>query len=66
VYEFAPTSVKQAVTGWGGAPKEQVEQMVAVQLELATSPTPLDVTDALAVALTRLGDLRLEMAMARS
>lgn len=66
VYEFAPTSVKQAVTGWGGAPKEQVEQMVAVQLELATSPTPLDVTDALAVALTRLGDLRLEIAMARS
>ena len=27
---------------------------------------PLDVSDALAVALTRLGDIRLELAMARS
>lgn len=66
VFEFAPTSVKQAVTGWGGAPKEQVQQMVAVQLGLIEVSGPLDVSDALAVALTRLGDLRLELAMARS
>lgn len=66
VFEFAPTSIKESVTGWGGAPKEQVQQMVAVQLGLTEIDGPLDVSDALAVALTRLGDLRLELAMARS
>lgn len=66
VFEFAPTSIKEAVAGWGGAPKEQVQQMVAVQLGLPTIEGPLDISDALAVALTRLGDLRLELAMARS
>jgi len=66
VFEFAPTSVKESVTGWGGAPKEQVQQMVAVQLGLTEIEGPLDISDALAVALTRLGDLRLELAMARS
>ena len=66
VFEFAPTAVKESVTGWGGAPKEQVQQMVAVQLGLTELPEPLDVTDALAIALTRLGEMRLELAMARS
>ena len=66
VFEFAPTSVKEAVTGWGGAPKEQVQQMVAVQLGVTEIEGPLDVSDALAVALARLGELRLELAMARS
>jgi crossover junction endodeoxyribonuclease RuvC len=66
VFEFAPTSVKESVTGWGGAPKEQVQQMVAVQLGMTGIEGPLDVSDALAVALTRLGDIRLELAMARS
>ena len=66
VFEYAPTSVKESVTGWGGAPKEQVQQMVAVQLGVVEIEGPLDVSDALAVALTRLGDLRLELAMARS
>jgi len=66
VFEFAPTSVKESVTGWGGAPKEQVQQMVAVQLGMTGIEGPLDVSDALAVALMRLGDIRLELAMARS
>lgn len=66
VFEFAPTSIKESVTGWGGAPKEQVQQMVAVQLGVTQIDGPLDVSDALAVALTRLGDLRMELAMARS
>ncbi len=66
VFEFAPTAVKESVTGWGGAPKEQVQQMVAVQLGLTELPTPLDISDALSIALARLADLRLELAMARS
>jgi crossover junction endodeoxyribonuclease RuvC len=66
VYEFPPASVKEAVTGWGGAPKEQVLQMVMVHLGLTVAPHPLDVSDALAVALARLADARLEDALARA
>lgn len=65
VYEFAPTAVKESVTGWGGAPKQQVAQMVLVALGLTEVSGPLDVTDAVAVALARLADARIEIAMAR-
>jgi crossover junction endodeoxyribonuclease RuvC len=67
VHEYAPTAVKESVAGYGGAPKEQVRQMVAVHLGTALEELPgaLDASDALAVALTRLADLRLEAALAR-
>lgn len=65
VFEFAPAAIKEAVTGHGGAPKEQVQQMVMVHLGLEEPPSPLDVSDALAVAITRLADLSLETALAR-
>ena len=65
VFEFAPTAVKESVVGWGGAPKEQVAQMVAIHLGVTEVPGPLDVSDAAAVALTRLAEARLEAAMAR-
>ena len=60
VYEYAPTAVKEAVSGYGGASKEQVREMVMVHLSLSEEPTPLDVSDALAIALTRLAGLRLD------
>lgn len=66
VYEFTPTAVKESVTGYGGAPKEQVRQMVAIHLGLSELPSPLDASDALAIALARLADLRLELALARA
>jgi crossover junction endodeoxyribonuclease RuvC len=50
VSEFTPNEVKQAVTGYGGAPKEQVQDMVRVVLGLAEVPRPPDVADALALA----------------
>ena len=65
VYEFPPSSVKESVTGWGGAPKTQVQQMVLVHLGVTSLDGPLDVTDAIAVALSRLADARLEAVMAR-
>jgi crossover junction endodeoxyribonuclease RuvC len=65
VIEFAPTEIKESVTGWGGAPKEQVQQMVMLQLGLAEPPSPHDAADAIAVALTRLAEARLEDAAAR-
>ena len=48
--EFAPASVKKAVTGSGSAGKEQVQRFVTRHLKLSELPSPTDVSDALAVA----------------
>ena len=66
VYEYAPAVLKEAVTGYGGAPKEQVRHMVMVHLGLSEPPAPLDASDALAAALARLAEIGLETALARS
>lgn len=65
VFEYTPAAVKESVCGHGGAPKEQVQQMVLIHLGITELPGPLDVTDAVAIALTRLVDARLEEVMAR-
>jgi crossover junction endodeoxyribonuclease RuvC len=54
VHEYTPSSVKRAVAGYGNAPKEQVQKMVAQRLRLAERPHPADSADALAVALCHL------------
>ncbi|MBR2750199.1 MAG: crossover junction endodeoxyribonuclease RuvC [Clostridiales bacterium] len=51
VYEYTPMQIKQAVTGYGRADKNQVSQMVKMLLNLEKMPKPDDVTDALAVAI---------------
>ncbi len=49
--EYAPREVKKAVTGNGGASKEQVQFMVRSILRLKQVPKAYDASDALAVAL---------------
>ncbi|MFN4032046.1 MAG: crossover junction endodeoxyribonuclease RuvC [Fimbriimonadales bacterium] len=49
--EYTPLQVKQAVTGYGGADKTQVQAMVQRLLHLPTPPKPDDAADALAVAI---------------
>ncbi|MCC5953543.1 MAG: crossover junction endodeoxyribonuclease RuvC [Acidimicrobiia bacterium] len=51
VVEYSPNEVKAAVGGWGGAPKDQVGEMVRVLLGLDAVPRPADAADAAAVAL---------------
>ena len=51
VYEYNPMDVKLAVTGYGMAEKNQVQQMVKVLLSLPQVPKPDDVADALAIAI---------------
>ena len=51
VMEFTPLQVKMAVTGYGRADKQQVQQMVKRLLKLDVVPKPDDAADALAVAL---------------
>lgn len=51
LYEYTPMQVKQAVCGYGGADKEQVQRMVRVLLGMDRPPRPDDAADALAVAI---------------
>jgi crossover junction endodeoxyribonuclease RuvC len=55
--EYAPREIKLAVTGNGGATKEQVEYMVMSMLKLTERHRFLDATDALAIALCHAGRL---------
>lgn len=54
VAEYAPREIKKALTGNGAAAKEQVRFMVMRLLGLKEEP-PLDMSDALAVALAHAG-----------
>ncbi|WP_104695689.1 crossover junction endodeoxyribonuclease RuvC [Helicobacter salomonis] len=50
--QYTPLQVKRAISGHGKASKEQVAFMVQKILGLQSAVKPLDITDALAVALT--------------
>jgi len=56
--EYTPMEVKQAVSGYGGADKKQVQQMVKAILGLEDIPRPDDAADALAVAICHLNSYR--------
>jgi len=51
-YEYTPLQVKKAVVGNGKAAKEQVAFMVKRLLNIKQEIKPLDITDAIAVAIT--------------
>jgi len=51
VREYSPAEVKQAVTQYGNARKEQVQEMVRVLLGLPTVLRPDDAADAAAIAI---------------
>jgi crossover junction endodeoxyribonuclease RuvC len=60
IAEYTPMEVKQAVVGYGGADKQQVQQMVRALLDLADIPQPDDAADALAVAICHIHSYRLQ------
>ena len=51
LFEYTPMQIKQALTGYGGADKRQIQQVTANLLHLKGIPRPDDAADALAVAL---------------
>jgi crossover junction endodeoxyribonuclease RuvC len=57
-FEYTPKEVKNAVAGYGGAEKRQVQEMVRALLQLDAIPKPDDAADALAVAITHLNTRR--------
>ncbi len=54
IAEYKPAEVKQAVAGYGGADKHQMQLMVAALLGLDAAPQPDDAADALAVAICHI------------
>lgn len=54
VAEYTPTEVKLAVTGYGGASKQQVRAMVQVRLRLSRPPSSHHAADALGLCLCHL------------
>lgn len=54
VVEYTPAAVKQALTGYGNADKQQMQAMVRTLLELEEAPRPDDAADGVAVALCHL------------
>lgn len=56
--EYTPLQVKKALTGHGKAKKEQVSFMVRKILGIKKEIKPLDITDAIAIALTHSFNLR--------
>ncbi|UWN28781.1 Holliday junction resolvase [Campylobacter jejuni] len=59
--EYTPLQVKKAVTGKAKATKEQVAFMVKRLLGLSKDIKSLDITDAIAVALTHAANLRVRV-----
>jgi len=63
-YEYTPTQVKQRVANYGASSKEQIQEMVRLQLGLSEVPQPNDAADALAVALCHLSEIHLSNLLA--
>lgn len=59
VAEYTPMEIKQAISGYGGADKQQVQLMVQAILQLDTIPRPDDAADALAVAVCHIQNYRM-------
>ena len=59
VTDYTPLTIKQAVSGFGGADKVQMQTTVKMLLRLESVPRPDDAADALAVAICHLHSARL-------
>jgi crossover junction endodeoxyribonuclease RuvC len=64
IAEYAPNAVKQALVGYGGADKHQMQAMVTALLNLDEIPRPDDAADALAVAICHINTARFQSLIA--
>ncbi|MFH0769180.1 MAG: crossover junction endodeoxyribonuclease RuvC [Chloroflexota bacterium] len=63
--EYTPAQIKQRVANYGASSKEQIQEMVRLQLGLSQVPEPSDAADALAVALCHLSEVHLSDLLAK-
>ena len=59
VFEYSAKKVKQAITGNGNADKTQVQYMIKNMLNMKILPHPLDASDAIAIALCHLNQIKI-------
>ncbi len=59
-FEYTPAEIKQRVANYGASSKEQIQQMVMLQLGLNQIPDPADAADALGVALCHLQEAHIQ------
>ena len=64
-FEYTPARIKQMVANYGASSKEQIQEMVRLQLGLAEVPQPDDAADALAVAICHLREIHLSNLLAK-
>tara|TARA_Y100001960_G_scaffold10062_1_gene9575 strand:- start:27 stop:509 length:483 start_codon:yes stop_codon:yes gene_type:complete len=60
VYEYSARKVKQSITGNGNAHKSQIKFMIMKELNLKNFNAPIDASDALAIALCHMYQVKLE------
>ncbi len=58
IQEYKPNFIKQSISGYGGAKKPQMQEMVRLLLNLDSVPRPDDAADALAIAITDIHNSR--------
>lgn len=61
VFDYEPTLVKKSIVGNGRAEKEQLAFMACRLLNISRQKWPLDITDALGVAICHLSQRRFDM-----
>lgn len=59
IAEYKPNAIKQSISGYGGADKRQMQEMVRLLLGLEKIPRPDDAADGLAIAITDINSHRL-------
>ncbi|MDD5127852.1 MAG: crossover junction endodeoxyribonuclease RuvC [Dehalococcoidales bacterium] len=64
-FEYTPARVKQSVANYGASSKEQIQQMVRLQLNMSELPEPSDAADALAVAICHSRENHLSQLLAK-
>ena len=65
IHYYSPAQVKKQVTGYGRSDKQQVQEMVKIQLGLPQLPQPSDAADALAIAICHIQQSRLNRWLAK-
>jgi len=63
-FEYTPAQVKLRVSNYGASSKEQIQEMVRLQLGLSHIPEPSDAADALAIALCHVQEVHLNNLLA--
>ena len=64
-FEYTPAQIKLGAADYGASSKEQVQQMVKLQLGLTEVPQPNDAADALAVAICHIREMHIKELLTR-